>query len=218
MKPYSEEQKYKVLQKYLWGYAPPKIADEVGVHRSTVYRWIADWKDDLKRYTLAELPIQDMGAVLTHIVDLERQLDEQKRIITIIHESHILQSIPLKYRLDMAIQYLNTYPVKQICRALEIKPSSLYAHISASQKETKYQHKEKILRSEITQAFEDSGRRFGAERIRLQLRKHGIHTSKKRIIRLMKQMGLYNESPEQSYYPMSDAGKSEDTLDVQILQ
>ena len=31
---------------------PQKIADEVGVHRTTVYRWIADWKDALKRYTL----------------------------------------------------------------------------------------------------------------------------------------------------------------------
>lgn len=77
MKPYSEDQKYKVLQKYLWGYAPKRIADKVGVHRSTVYRWIADWNDDLERHILAELPIQDMGAVLTHIADLEKQLDEQ---------------------------------------------------------------------------------------------------------------------------------------------
>lgn len=218
MKPYSEDQKYKVLQKYLWGYAPKRIADKVGVHRSTVYRWIADRNENLGRHTLAELPIQDMGAVLTHIAEKEKKVNEQNRIITIIHESHILQSIPIKHRLDMAIQYLNTYPVKQICRAFGLKPSSLYAYISAFQKETKYQQKEKLLRSEITRIFEDSGRRFGTERIRLQLQKHGIRTSKKRVIRLMKQIGLYSESSEQSYYPMSNAGKSEDTLDVQILQ
>lgn len=218
MKPYPEDQKYEVLQKYLRGYAPPKIADEVGVHRSTIYRWIADWKGDLKRYTLAELPIQDMGAVLTHIADLERQLDEQKRMIAIIHESHIMQSILLKHRLDMATQYLNTYSLKQLCRVFEIRPSSFYYHIGATQKETKYQQKEKLLRSEITRAFEDSGRRLGAEQVRLQLRNHGIRTSKKRIIRLMKQMGLYNESPEQPYYPMPDASDSENTQDVQILQ
>lgn len=218
MKPYSEDQKYEVLQKYLCGYTPPKIADEVGVHRSTVYRWIADWKDDLKRYTLADLPIQDMGAVLTHIADLEKQLDEQKRMIAVIHESHIMQSIPLKRRLDMAVQHLNTYSLKQLCRVFEVRPSSLYYHIAATQKETKYQQKGKLLRSEITRAFEDSGRRLGAEQIRLQLQNHGIRTSKKRIIRLMKQMGLYNESPEQPYYPMPDAGDSENTQDVQILQ
>ena len=63
MKSYSEEQKYEVLQKYLCGHAPPKIACELGIHRSTVYRWIADWKEDLKRHTLAELPIQGMGTV-----------------------------------------------------------------------------------------------------------------------------------------------------------
>lgn len=206
------------MQKYLWGYTPPKIADEVGVHRSTVYRWIADWKDNLERHTLAELPIQDMGVVLTHIADLEKQLGEQKRMIAVIHESHIMQSIPLKRRLDMAVQHLNTYSLKQLCRVFEVRPSSLYYHIAATQKETKYQQKGKLLRSEITRAFEDSGRRLGAEQIRLQLQNHGIRTSKKRIIRLMKQMGLYNESPEQPYYPMPDAGDSENTQDVQILQ
>ena len=218
MKSYSEEQKYEVLQKYLCGYAPPKIACELGIHCSTVYRWIADWKEALKSHTLAELPIQDIGAVLTHIAELERQLDEQKRMIAIIHESHILQSIPLKYRLDMATQYLNTYSLKQLCHVFEIRPSSLYYHIGATRKETRYQQKEQLLRSEITRAFEDSGRRLGAEQIRLQLRNQGIRTSKKRIIRLMKQMGLYNKGSEQPYYPMPDPGDLEDTKDVQILQ
>lgn len=34
----------------------------------------------------------------------------------------------------------------------------------------------------------------------------------------MKQMGLYNECPGKPYYPMPDAGDSENTQDVQILQ
>lgn len=159
-----------------------------------------------------------MGAILTHIAELEKLVNEQNQIISIIHKSHILQSIPLKHRLDMAVQYLNTYSAKQLCRAFEMRPSSLYYHIGATQKETRYQRKEQLLRYEIARIFEDSGRRFGAERIRLQLRNQGIHTSKKRIIRLMKQMGLYNRSPEQSYYPMSNAGDPEDAQDVQILQ
>ena len=217
MKPYSENQKYEVLQKYLCGYTPKEIANELDIHRSTVYRWIAEWKEDLKSHTLAELPIQDMGAILTHIAELEKLVNEQSRTISIIYESHILQSIPLKHRLDMAMQYLNTYSAKQVCLAFEIRLSSLYYHIGAIQKETRYQQKENLLRSEIIRAFEDSGRRFGAERIRLQLRNHGIRTSKKRIIRLMKEMGLYNKSPEQSYYSMSDTGDPEDAQDVQIL-
>lgn len=117
----------------------------------------------------------------------------------------------------MATQHLSTYSAKQICRVFEIRTSSLYYHIAATQKETKYQQKEKLLSSEITRAFEDSGRRLGAEQIRLQLRNHGIRTSKKRIIRLMKQMGLYNESSGQPYYPMPGTGDPEDTQDVQIL-
>lgn len=212
---YSENQKYEVFLKYLCGCTPQKIEGEVGANRSTVYRWIADWKEDLKNHTLAELPIQDMGAVLTHITELEKLIDEQNRMISIIHESHILQSIPLGHRLTMAVQYLDSYSVAELCQAFEIKPSSLYYHINVIQKESKYQLEEKLLRTEITRVFEESGRRFGAERIRLQLRNYGIRTSKKRIIRLMKQLDLYNESPEQPYYPMSDTGALEDALDIQ---
>ena len=105
MKSYSEEQKYEVLQKYLYGYTPKEITNGLDIHRSTVYRWIADWKEGLKSHTLAELPIQDMGAILTHVAELEKLINEQNRTISIIHKSHMLQSIPLKHRLNMGPFY-----------------------------------------------------------------------------------------------------------------
>ena len=42
----------------------------------------------------------------------------------------------------------------------------------------------------VKQAFDDSGQRFGAEKIRIVLADSGIHVSKKRILTIMQEMGL----------------------------
>ena len=55
----SENQKHEVLLQYLCGHAPKEIANEVGVHFATVYRWINGWKKSLEGLPLTELPIQD---------------------------------------------------------------------------------------------------------------------------------------------------------------
>lgn len=77
---YSKTQKHDALLQYLCGHTPKEIAENIGVHFTTVYRWIDCWKESSEERTLAELPIQDMGAVLTRIAELQKQLDEQKRM------------------------------------------------------------------------------------------------------------------------------------------
>ena len=52
----------------------------------------------------------------------------------------------------------------------------------------------------IQEAFEASGCRFGAERIRAQLRVRGIQIGKKRIIQLMQEMKLRSSSTAPPYY------------------
>lgn len=158
-----------------------------------------------------------MGMVLTRIEELQKQLDKQESMIAIIHESHMLQTIPLKQRIDMAMKRLDIYSVAQLCHIFEIKPSTLYYHIRIAQNGTRRQQQENLLCSEIKRIFDESERRLGAEQIRLRLNKQGIHIGKKRIIRLMKQLGAYDEDLEQFYYCTLGMSDLEDTPDVQIL-
>ena len=166
----SENQKHEAFLQYLCGYTPKEIAAGVGIHFTSVYRWIDGWKKGLEGLSLTELPIQDMGIVLTRIEELQKQLNEQECMIAIIHESRVLQNIPLKRRTDIAMKYLDTYSVTQLCHIFEIKPSTLYYHIRIAKNGTRRQQQENLLCSEIKRIFDESGRRLGAEQIRLRLK------------------------------------------------
>lgn len=217
MRQYSEKQKHEAFLKYLCGYAPKEIADVLDIRLPTIYRWIRSWRDSLEGHTLAELPIQDIGSVLTCIAELRKQLDGLEQSIDIIHESNVLQMLPLQQRINMAMHLSGTYPVVKLCRVFEIMPSTFYYHKRIAKNGTKYQLREKLLSDAIAKAIKESRGRFGAEQIRIQLSKQGIRTSKKRIIRLMEKMEPYKRSSELPYYPLSDKECQEGICDVQIL-
>ena len=214
MKHISEFQKHKAFVKYICGYSPQELANELNVHFTTVYRWVSTWQKDLSCRKLTDLSIQDIGEIMTYteeLIDLELST-------AIIHESKVMQIIPMEQRINMAVSLLDTYPVSTLCQAFEINLSTLYYHKRTSQSGTKRFNQDDQISVAIAEIFEESGNRFGAERIRVQLEKRGIKTSKKRIIRLMQRMGLYNKSAERPYYPSSNTDHLENTYDVQILQ
>jgi hypothetical protein len=105
-----------------------------------------------------------------------------------------------------------------LCDLISVFFASIFFIYTRFQNGTKRFRQDGQISSAIAEAFEESGARFGAERIRVQLEKRGIRTSKKRIIKLMKNMGLYNKSPERPYYPSSNSDRPEVVYDVQILQ
>ena len=94
--------KREIFIKYICGFTPKELADEFGIHFTTIYRWIEGWKRDLPRHTLKELPLQDIGTILEYTENLKRQLDEVERSLSIIHKSRVLQTVPLKERITMA--------------------------------------------------------------------------------------------------------------------
>ncbi len=218
MKHISEIQKHEAFIKYICGYSPQELANEFNVHFTTVYRWVSTWQKDLSCRKLTDLSIQVIGAILTYTEELRQQLIDLERSTAIIHESKVMQIIPMEQRIDMAVSLLDTYPVSTLCQTFEINRSTLYYHKRTAQNGSKRLIQDNQISTAIAEIFKESGNRFGAERIRVQLEKRGIKTSKKRIIRLMKRMGLYNKSAERPYYPSSNADHLETAYDVQILQ
>ncbi len=212
-----EKIKREVFTKYLCGYTPVELANEFGIHFTTIYRWIERWKKDLSEHTLEELPFQDMGMVLEYVKSLKQQLDEAARSLSIIHESNVLQTIPLKDRIGMAKKYVETYPVNLLCRTFEIPVSTLYYYRRKAMDETKRQKEERDLSGAIRAIFENCRGRLGAERIRVLLQEQGITTSKRRIGKLMKQMGLSSNKYANTYYPSNCALALEEGTDVKIL-
>lgn len=213
---YSKGIQQEVFIKYVCGYTPKEIAEESGIHFVTIYRWINDWKKDLNGHSLTDLPIQDIGAILTYTEKLKQRLEEAERSLSTIHTSGILQTIPLRQRISMALPLLDSYPARFLAQTFEVSLSSIYYHKRQGQGKTKRQKLDDYISSKVQEIFIESDGRIGAERIRIQLHNQGIVTSKKKIIKLMKQMGLVSNCRSDTYYPSESQEAEGDN--VQILQ
>ena len=95
---YSKSIRQEVFVKYVCGYTPKEIAQETGIHFVTIYRWVNSWRKNLNNRPLTDLPLQDVGTILTCTEELKRKLEEAERSLSIIHTSGILQTIPLRQR------------------------------------------------------------------------------------------------------------------------
>lgn len=213
---YSKGIKQEVLVKYVCGYTPKEIAEESGIHFVTIYRWINTWRKDMDARPLTDFPLQDVGAILTYTEKLKRKLKEAERSLSIIHTSGILQTIPLRQRIDMALPLLDSYPARFLAQTFEVSLSSIYYHKRQGQRKAKRQKRDEYISSKIQEIFSESDGRLGAERIRIQLRNQGIVTSKKKIIKLMSQMGLVSNCQSDAYY--TSESQKEEGDNVQILQ
>lgn len=209
--------KREIFIKYICGYTPKELADEFEIHFTTIYRWIEGWKRDLPRHTLKELPLQDIGTILEYTENLKHRLDDAERSLAIIHESSVLQTVPLKERITTAKNLIEIYPVKLLCDTFEIPMSTLYYYKRKTRNETKRQQEERDLSDAIRSVFEESKGRLGAERIRVLLQQQGITTSSRRIRKLTKQMKLSNDVKETVYYAPAYTVNIEEGVDVKIL-
>lgn len=168
-------------------------------------------------YTPKELPLQDIGTILEYTENLKHRLDDAERSLAIIHESSVLQTVPLKERITIAKNLIEIYPVKLLCDTFEIPMSTLYYHKRKIRSETRHQQEEHDLSDAIRLVFAESKGRLGAERIRVLLQQQGITTSSRRIRKLTKQMKLSNDAKGTVYYAPAHTVDIEEGVDVKIL-
>ena len=88
---YSKRIRQEAFIKYVCGYTPKEIAKETRIHFVTIYRWVDNWRKNLNDRPLANLPLQDVGTILTYTEELKRRLEEAERSLSIIHTSGVLQ-------------------------------------------------------------------------------------------------------------------------------
>jgi putative transposase len=85
------------------------------------------------------------------------------------------------------------FPVRLMCRVLEVSPAGFYASLTRSA--SARAQADQRLRLEIRTAHAESHRRYGAPMIHQELRARGIACGKKRVARLMRLDGLRSKRP-----------------------
>jgi transposase InsO family protein len=87
-------------------------------------------------------------------------------------------------------EHVKMYPVKAMCRALEVSRSGFYKWLRKSKELSEKQREDAVLKAEIKQIHEESKKTYGRPRLELALHAKGRQCGKHRLVRLMKEEGI----------------------------
>jgi len=85
-------------------------------------------------------------------------------------------------------EHSQQYPITLLCKALDVSESGYYAW--KDREASQHAREDARLAAEIQQIFLDHRQLYGSPRIHAALKTQGIHCSRKRVVRLMQQLGL----------------------------
>ena len=184
---YPTELKVKTIRRYEKGESIKSLSQELHISQSTLYQWRKEYcsvKTPNRTYTPKEFDA------------ISRRLQKLEHHLEIIRLSGYLASVPLQKKLATLEQFYNQpdnpYSVHELCDALDVARGTFYNHIFRRADRSKYEDEQAQLMLKVKQVFDDSGQRYGAEKIRVVLADSGIRVSKKRITTIMQELGLYS--------------------------
>lgn len=123
-------------------------------------------------------------------VALQRELLKVKLEIEIYENLHCFKDATTKEKEIAISKYVGVYPIKTMCRVLDIPKGTFYNYHLRRKQITQYQIRDEQLKQEIYKIFKDSGERFGAKKIEAKLRANGINTTLHKVQTLMKLLNI----------------------------
>ena len=158
------------------------ISLETGIHQSTIYRWIREYKDD---HGIDKRPQSHNLNALT------RQVQRLEGIIDILQSVNCTANAPLQIRLAELERLYGTYNVHMLCEALKVPRGTFYNHMYRNKhNHTWYAEHREVLRTRIMEIFDDNHQIFGAAKITAIIKEEGYRTSVKMVRELMRDMGM----------------------------
>lgn len=182
---HSSEEKQNAIKRYTNDRESPlKIINDIGISKSTFYKWLAESQSEQKQANSKKLTLHNFKLLEAKIIRLEG-------IIEIIKKANVLQNLPLKDKLRAAERLSNEYSVHMLCDALDIPRGTYYNHIFRNKRDnTWYAKRREMLREQIQEIYDDSNQIFGAAKITAVLCSRGIKTSVNMVRSLMSDIGI----------------------------
>lgn len=111
---YPPEIKKEVYHAYLRGESKKDISAKYDINKSTVRLWVRSWETQC----IAEMPMEERGIIVTRIVELEKEKQQLKCELEIIHKSGLLQQVPKNVRIAHADSLAQEASATLVCQAL----------------------------------------------------------------------------------------------------
>ena len=182
MKKHYESLKANSIKEWQSGKSIATIANKTKISRSTIYRWINDYKNQSGKEEQANQQT---------ITRLENRIKRLETIIKIIKEANCSPSAPLKEKLTALESLYGKYSVHVLCEALDVPRGTFYNHIFRNKRDnTWYAERREELRIIIQKVYDENNQIFGAGKITAILKEQGYASSQETVRRLMQDMGL----------------------------
>ena len=175
---YTAELKETVITQHQNGRTARDICAEYGIARSTLFLW-------KKQYTT-----DDPGQIPRERYLLGKELAQLRTENMIFKTCGCSPASPLPERLSAIDIHQEEFSIHALCRVLQVNRSTYYHHALRSPGKTQLQIGDEALKPLIAEIFSKSKARFGARKIRSKLMELGYTVSERRILRLMKDLGL----------------------------
>jgi transposase InsO family protein len=94
----------------------------------------------------------------------------------------------MKYAVIQSLCHQEPYPVRVVCRALQVAPNGYYAWLRSPQ--SRRAQADVALLGQIVALFHAHRGRLGSPRLHALLRQSGVRVGRKRVARLMREAGL----------------------------
>ncbi|END0702094.1 MULTISPECIES: IS3 family transposase [Enterobacteriaceae] len=181
-KRYPEEFKIEAVKQVVdRGYSVSSVATRLDITTHSLYAWIKKYGPDSsthKEQSDAQTEIRRLQKELKRVTD-ERDIFKKSRGV-------LRKTVRLRYAFirDNA----RCWPVRLLCRVLDVHPSGFYAWLQQPQSQ---RHRADLrLTGQIKQFWLESGCVYGYRKIHLDLRDSGQQCGVNRVWRLMKRVGI----------------------------
>ncbi|HOF43223.1 MAG TPA: IS3 family transposase [Bacilli bacterium] len=174
--------KKQVIRDFKNGLSTNDLISKYGFSKSTINEWLRPVRLNIEHLNYRTLTIKYSKLLKNH--------EETKLELEIYKNLNCLPSSSRIDKMNAIEQFYKIYPVRTMCRVLDINVGTFYNHMN---RRVKVHENEKIdnkLRPLVLEVFNKSEKRFGARRIAQILRKDGHVVSEKRVSSLMKELNI----------------------------
>ncbi|WP_115644021.1 IS3 family transposase [Citrobacter youngae] len=181
-KRYPEEFKTEAVKQVVdRGYSVASVATRLDITTHSLYAWIKKYGPDSstnKEQSDAQAEIRRLQKELKRVTD-ERDIFKKSRGV-------LRKAVRLRYAFIR--DYTCCWPVRLLCRVLDVHPSGFYAWLQ--QPHSQRHQADLKLTGQIKQFWLESGCVYGYRKIHLDLRDSGQQCGVNRVWRLMKRVGI----------------------------
>lgn len=177
-----EKTKREIIKRFKKGETVLELILSTGIAKSTINDWL--------RETRLKIEYDDLKTLKKKYGTLA---DEHDRLVIELEIYKNLGCLPTscrKIKLEAIKEHYEVYPVKTMCRILNVNVGTFYNHLKRKVGETIYEVNDKMLKPEIERIFYLSNETFSGEMISKVLTKEGFTISQGKARKLMKELEL----------------------------